>query len=279
MARALIFDCDGVLADTELEGHLPAFNAMFLSEGLPVQWSDEEYRRLVAIGGGKERLRTLFDDPEFVQVAGIPGEPEARTALLTRWHAIKTAIYTDLVASGQLPGRPGVARLMREARAAGWQLAVASTSAEPSVRAVLEQVVGVEFAREVRVFAGDVVAAKKPAPDIYLLALKEIGVHATDAVVVEDSAIGAQASAAAGVKTMVTVNPLTEDQAFPAASLVVTSLGERDTPASVLTNRAHVPFEGFVTLATLEAIRSAQEVGDHPVEAGRSTRGMADVPK
>ncbi len=138
---ALIFDCDGVLADTERDGHLPAFNRTFAEFGLPVRWSEEEYAEKLRIGGGKERMASLLT-PAFVREAGLPEDADGQRAAIAEWHARKTAIYTEMVAGGALPARPGVTRLIGEALDAGWTLAVASTSAEPSVRAVLEHVAG-----------------------------------------------------------------------------------------------------------------------------------------
>ena len=133
-----------------------------------------------------------------------------------------------MVRAGELPPRPGIARIVDEARAAGWQLAVCSTSAEPSVRAILENAVGVEAAADFLVLAGDVVAAKKPAPDIYLLALERLGIEPGECVVVEDSRNGLLAAVGAGLTTVVTVNGYTRDQDFSEAALVVSSLGDPD---------------------------------------------------
>ena len=170
---ALIFDCDGVLADTECYGHLPAFNQTFREFNLPVQWSEEEYGIKLKIAGGKERMASMLT-PEFVKQANLSGDPEEQKEMLAKWHKRKTAIYKQMNLDGALPGRPGVARVVREAVAAGWQLAVASTSAEESVRAVLDSVVGKEMAAHFEVLAGDIVPKKKPAPDIYLLALERL---------------------------------------------------------------------------------------------------------
>ena len=134
---ALIFDCDGVLADTERFGHLPAFNATFREFGLPVQWSVEEYGRALRISGGKERMASLLT-PAFVAAAGLPADPAGQAEQVARWHKRKTAIYTEMVAEGRLPARPGISRIIAEAQDAGWRLAVCSTSAEPSVRAILD---------------------------------------------------------------------------------------------------------------------------------------------
>lgn len=257
MSPALVFDCDGVLADTERDGHLPAFNATFDELGLPVRWSVEEYGRLLAIGGGKERLATLLT-PEFVAANRLPSDPEGQREVLARWHRAKTAKYTALIASGVLPARPGIARIAAEADAAGWRLAVASTSAEPSVRAVLEHAVGRQMAERFAVFAGDVVPAKKPAPDIYLLAVRELGVEPSDVVVVEDSANGLAAARAAGLTTLVTVSSYTADEDFTGAALVVSSLGELpQEPAAVLSNPYGLVVDGEVHLEHVERLRAA----------------------
>ena len=143
--NAIVFDCDGVLADTERYGHLPVFNQTFQELGFPLHWSEEEYGRKLQIAGGKERMASELTT-EFVRANALPADREAQAALVANWHKHKTQIYTDMVAAGRLPPRPGVARIINEAQDAGWKLAVASTSAEPSVRAILEHAVGPERA-------------------------------------------------------------------------------------------------------------------------------------
>lgn len=251
MTRALIFDCDGVLADTERDGHLPAFNETFEHFGLPVHWSQDDYAKVLRIGGGKERLASILT-PEFIERAGLPRDAEGQQKAVKEWHAEKTRLYTGRVRAGDMPGRPGIARIIREAREAGWLLAVASTSAEPSVRAVLEHAAGAEAASWFRVFAGDVVAHKKPAPDIYALALRELGVDNSDAFVVEDSANGLQAALACDLTTVVTISSYTADEDFTGAALVVDSLG--DLPATrntILSNPRGATDTGQVDLTTL----------------------------
>lgn len=250
---ALIFDCDGVLADTERYGHLPAFNQTFAEFGLPVRWSEEEYGDKLRIGGGKERMASLLT-PQFVADAGLPTDPEDQQRVVAAWHKRKTEIYTAMVAEGKLPGRPGVARVVEEAAAANWSLAVASTSAEPSVRAVLEHVVGAERARDFTVLAGDVVPRKKPAPDIYQLTLDRLGIAPSEAVVVEDSRNGLEAADAAGLVCIVTVNGYTAYEDFTEAALVVSSLGDPDGEHTrVLANRSPARPGDWVVLDDIAA--------------------------
>jgi HAD superfamily hydrolase (TIGR01509 family) len=238
---ALIFDCDGVLADTERDGHRPAFNATFAEVGLPVAWSDAEYGVKLQIGGGKERMASLLTD-EFVRANGLPTDPEGQKALLADWHKRKTARYKEMVAAGQLPARPGIARIVDEAIGAGWTLAVASTSAEESVRAVLEHAVGADNAAR---FAA-----------IYTLALERLALEPGDALVIEDSRNGLLAAVGAGLRCVVTVSSYTADEDMSEAVLVVTSLGDPGEPAVVLANRGAAEVGEMVTLADLDACRS-----------------------
>jgi dihydroxyacetone kinase phosphoprotein-dependent L subunit len=252
-ARALIFDCDGVLADTERYGHLVAFNQVFEEFGLPVRWSPAEYKEKLRIGGGKERMASLLT-PEFVAAAGLPADPAGQRAMLATWHRRKTEIYTGLVAAGAVPPRPGVARVAAEALDAGWRLAVASTSAADSVTATLERAVGPESAPEIMVFAGDIVAHKKPAPDIYLVALDWLGLPPGQVLVVEDSRNGLRAATAAGLACVITVNDYTVDEDFGEAALVVSSLGDPEGEhTSVLANHTGGAPGDWVTLEDLAA--------------------------
>jgi HAD superfamily hydrolase (TIGR01509 family) len=259
---ALIFDCDGVLADTERDGHLPAFNAMFEEFGLPVHWDEDEYARRLKIGGGKERLASLFDDPVFVAAAHVPDDEAGRSALLAAWHRSKTQKFKDLVAAGKLPARPGIARIIPAALDAGWTVAVASTSALESVRAVLEHAVGVATAARVPIFAGDVVPAKKPDPAIYLLAVHELELDPAETLVIEDSRNGLLAASAAGLACVVTVNGYTRAENFDEAVLVVSELGDPGRePVEVLAAAGGVRPDGYLTLADLSSCLRA-DTGD-----------------
>jgi HAD superfamily hydrolase (TIGR01509 family) len=252
---ALIFDCDGVLADTERDGHRVAFNETFAEVGLPVQWSEQEYGVKLAIGGGKERMASLLTD-EFVRANGLPSDPQGQRDVLADWHKRKTARYKEMVRAGRLPARPGIARIVNEALEAGWTVAVASTSAEESVRAVLEHAVGPANASRFAVFAGDIVPAKKPDPAIYVLALDRLGLEPADAVVVEDSRNGLLAAVRAGLRCVVTVSSYTAGEDMNEAVLVVTSLGDPGKPARILANRGAADPDELVTLADLDVSRT-----------------------
>ncbi|HEX4519307.1 MAG TPA: HAD-IA family hydrolase [Gaiellaceae bacterium] len=250
---ALIFDCDGVLADTERDGHLPAFNEAFLEFGLPVRWSEREYGAKLAIGGGRERVASALT-PDVVGAGRIPVDPEGRRLWLERFHARKTEIFAAIVQSGRLPARPGVVRLVDEALGAGWLLAVASTSAESSVRAVLDHVLGGDRATRFAVFAGDAVDAKKPDPAIYELAVARMGVAPAETLAIEDSRNGLLAATRAGLRCIVTVSSYSSGEDFSEAALVVSSLGDLTAPAEILANRSSASPEALVALRDLEAV-------------------------
>jgi HAD superfamily hydrolase (TIGR01509 family) len=240
MNQALIFDCDGVLADTEPQGHLPAFNQMWRELGVPWQWSVEQYGEKLKIGGGKERMVALFREPEFLKAFTPPEDDASRKELLATWHKRKSAIYRDIVNAGRLPPRPGVKRLCEAALAHGWKLAVASTSAQASVETVLRRAVGDGiFSRFDVILGGDVVANKKPAPDIYLLAAERLGVPPARCVVIEDSSNGLRSALAAGMTCVVTVSGYTREEDFSGASLMLTCLGDPGgETCRVLANRS-----------------------------------------
>jgi HAD superfamily hydrolase (TIGR01509 family) len=255
VTRALVFDCDGVLADTERDGHLVAFNQMWREQGVDWQWTVEQYAEKLKIGGGKERIASLQRDAEFRAAFPVPASDDAWLAVVARWHKRKSEIFQELVMSGAVPGRPGVQRLAAAAAGSGWTLAVCSTSATASVQAVLKTVMGDELAgRFAGVFAGDIVKAKKPAPDIYNHAADALGLSHRDCVVVEDSRNGLVAATAAGMACVITQNALTAGEDFTEAALVVDSLGDPGEPARIIANRSPARPSGMVTLADLEAI-------------------------
>jgi HAD superfamily hydrolase (TIGR01509 family) len=260
MKRALIFDCDGVLGDTEQFGHLVAFNQMWKETGVPWQWSVEEYGRKLKIGGGKERMSSLFSEPDFLAAwPACPAGENARKDLIAAWHKRKTEIYKEVIRSGRIPPRPGVKRLSEEALENGWTLAVASTSAPEAVHSVLRHVMGDATAdRFSLVLAGDVVKAKKPAPDIYLMAAGELGVPPEACVVIEDSNNGVESAYRAGMRCVVTVSGYTRDEDFSHASIVLTCLGDPGgEQCAVLANRSEARPAGYFRVTDLEAVLSS----------------------
>lgn len=219
--RALVFDCDGVLAETERDGHRIAFNRTFAAKGYDFEWDVALYKELVKIGGGKERMKHFFDRTSW------PAGTTDKDALIKELHQLKTDYYTQIIESGELPLRPGVARVVDEAVAAGVKLAVCSTSNEKSVHTVVERLLGP--ARKAKfdvILAGDVVSKKKPDPEIYLLVLQRLGLKPTECVVIEDNRNGLRAAKGAGMYCLVTTNSYTEDEDFREADLVVSELGD-----------------------------------------------------
>jgi HAD superfamily hydrolase (TIGR01509 family) len=251
--RALILDCDGVLAETERDVHLPAFNQAFRELGVPVHWSDEEYGAKLRVSGGKERMATALG-PELVMTLGGPIGENGLEDLLRRLHARKTAITAEILASRPLPARPGVRRLITAAHQAGWKLAVASTSAEATVRLVVRGALGAPLAETLVILAGDVVSSKKPDPEIYELAIATLGTSRNDAIAIEDSRNGLLAANAAGLACVITESHYTRGEDFTEAALVMTSLGDPETPMTILANRSKATPAGHLTLADFGTI-------------------------
>lgn len=281
----LIFDCDGVLADTERLGHLPAFNQTFAEFSVPVQWSDADYAEKRRIAGGRERMLSVLT-PDVCHRLGLdplsPHFTAARTAMIAQWHRRQTQIFTERAAAGDLPARPGIVRLAREAAAAGWRLAVASTSTPASVHAVLRHTVGEDLAARFLVFAGDITGDR--TPELYRCALAALGadhggLNPDSVVVIEDSASGLQAALGAGLRTVVTVSDYTGDEDFTGAALVVTSLGEPDLiESTTLTDPYRLRPGPVVDLGVLEAVLSRTPgASPAPSPAGPSSAGRAEA--
>lgn len=219
--QALIFDCDGVLVDTERDGHRVAFNRAFAKKGLNIEWDVHLYGDLLKVSGGKERMRHYFNTHQW------PDNITDKDDFIKDLHQLKTDCFMQIIESCQLPLRSGVPRLVDEAIADDITLVVCSTSNERAVSLVVERLLGPErrscFAT---IFAGDVVSRKKPVPEIYNLAAHQLNLEPTQCVVVEDSRNGFLAAQAAGMHCIVTTNGYTEHEDFSQADLVVSELGD-----------------------------------------------------
>ncbi len=236
--EALIFDVDGTLADTERDGHRIAFNAAFADAGLDWHWSEALYGELLAVTGGKERVRYYLDrfNPDFPRPAELDG-------FIARLHQAKTQHYCNMLEQGAIPLRPGIARLLREAREAGVRLAVATTTTPENVTSLLRSNLGSDGPQWFDVIAaGDIVPAKKPAPDIYFWAMEKLGLGPEQCLALEDSALGVHAVLGAGIRSLVvTVNGYTRGQDFTGASLVLDHLGEPGNSCRALAGLVQAP--------------------------------------
>jgi HAD superfamily hydrolase (TIGR01509 family) len=242
MIRAVFFDQDGVIADTERDGHRVAFNMTFREFGFTDEWDVDYYHELLQVGGGKERIKHHWRTRGFSR----PMCEAEIDALIPLMHQRKTALFAAWITSGKLPLRPGIHRFMREAMAAGLQLAVCTTSDERAARAIITTLL--PDIRFDLVLAGDVVARKKPDPEIYLLALSRLGLGPDEAFAVEDSHNGVMAAKAAGLKTLVTLNPYTEREDVSAGDIIVTCLGDPDGEKAELRQGDLPGFDGVVHL-------------------------------
>ena len=217
--KALIFDCDGVLVDTERDGHRVAFNRAFAEAGIEAEWSVELYGELLKVAGGKERMTHYFDRH---------GWPPGKTAgtLIPELHKRKTAIFTALIAAGGLPLRPGITRIVDDAHAAGVRLGVCTTSDPKSIDGVLDLMGKQRKGYFEIVLAGDVVAKKKPSPEIYNLAKQRLNLDGGDCVVIEDSRNGLLAAVGAGMPCLITTSTYTLHEDFHEAARIVPELGD-----------------------------------------------------
>ncbi len=232
--QALIFDVDGTLADTERDGHRPAFNKAFAEAGLPWNWSVALYAKLLAVTGGKERIRYFME--HFLEGFEAPADLDGFIAGL---HQSKTRFYLQMLQEGLIPLRPGVARLLDEAREAGLRLAIATTTTPENVTQLLAATLGTEAIGWFEVIAaGDIVPEKKPAADIFVHALAQMNLSPAECLAFEDSENGLRSSLGADLPTLVTTNAYTQDQDFEGALLVVDTLGEPDAPFTVLSGDA-----------------------------------------
>jgi HAD superfamily hydrolase (TIGR01509 family) len=263
MLRALIFDVDGTLADTE-ELHRQAFNRAFAALGLDWSWSALQYKKLLEVSGGKERILYFITSRSYAS-----SEAKELAARIPEIHQIKTQIYTDLLATGQLQLRPGIKRLILEARSAGLRLGIATTTTLDNVTALLNATLGLDSSGWFDVIgAGDMVMHKKPAPDIYELVLNKMAVESRDCIAFEDSVNGLHAALDAYLATVVTPTQWSDDHDFSGAAWVLPHLGDNDHPLDI---DAGTLIGGFkVELSQLKYLLASRETSLYDaVAAGR----------
>ncbi|MDH2917840.1 MAG: HAD-IA family hydrolase [Sideroxydans sp.] len=219
--KAIIFDVDGTLADTE-DGHRKSFNQAFADEGLDWNWDVAMYDKLLKVTGGKERIKYFVSD--FLQGYNKPADFDD---FVKNLHAVKTKHYTTMLAAGSIPLRPGVKQLIEQAHAAGITLAIATTTTPQNVSALLEVALGKDWESYFSANGcGDIVPHKKPAPDIYFWVMEKLGLTGADCIALEDSENGLRSSLAAGIKTYVTINHYTRNQDFTGAAAVFDDLSD-----------------------------------------------------
>jgi HAD superfamily hydrolase (TIGR01509 family) len=219
--KAIIFDVDGTLADTE-DAHRKSFNKAFAESGLDWNWDVELYDKLLKVTGGKERIKYYVENwlPDFKKPADYDG-------FVKNLHAVKTGHYTAMLRGGAIPLRPGIKQLIQDARKAGIRLAIATTTTPENVSALLEVGLGKDWAKNFDANGcGDIVPHKKPAPDIYNWVLNELKLAPQDCIALEDSNNGLRSALAAGIKTYVTTNPYTHRQDFAEAAAVFDDLSD-----------------------------------------------------
>jgi HAD superfamily hydrolase (TIGR01509 family) len=227
--EAILWDMDGVLADTERDGHRPAFNQAFAENNLQTVWDVDRYGVLLETGGGKERMTVHWNEVGWPDAIPENGRSDKVLSL----HLRKTDIFADMINQRIIPLRPGVLRIIDDAIAADLKLAVCSTSNVKAVTNLIHTLMGPERAAKFSIFAGDMVKKKKPAPDVYNMAVETMGLDKARCVIIEDSHIGLGAAKAAGVACLVTKSSYTANEDFTGASMIVDELG--DDPSSGVT--------------------------------------------
>lgn len=243
--KAVFFDQDGVIIDTERDGHRVSFNMTFKEFGFTDEWSVEYYHELLQVAGGKERMKHHWKTKGFSK----PMSEEEIDNLVKEMHKRKTALFVELIETGKLPLRPGIRRFMKEAMDAGIKVGVCTTSNEQAAKAITEKIL-TDIKFDI-VLAGDVVKNKKPDPEIYNLALEKLGLKPEEVMVVEDSKNGVKASKAAGIQTIVTTNGYTEKEDVSAGDVIVSCLGDADGEKADVRKGNLSGFDGVVHVRQL----------------------------
>jgi len=249
--KAIIFDVDGTLAETERDGHRIAFNRAFSDAGLDWNWDEALYGKLLAVTGGKERIRYFLSD--FNTDFSFDGDIDE---LILRLHASKTNYYVELLKSKAIALRPGVSRLIKDIRDAGLRVSIATTTTPANVTALISSTLGIEALDWFDcIAAGDIVPAKKPAPDIFEYCLQEIGLAANECLVFEDSSNGVLSSCAANIPTIVTLNNYTQNDDFSGAVTVIDQIGDENQPSTLVSGE--VLSGDYVTVDDLKRIHAS----------------------
>ncbi|MEY6433285.1 HAD-IA family hydrolase [Thioalkalicoccus limnaeus] len=234
MLEAVIFDVDGTLANTE-EAHRLAFNETFRAFDLPWDWDPALYRRLLAVAGGRERIRHYCE----IVSSDLLARPNAAETIAAL-HRDKTQRYAQLVASGAIAPRPGVMRLIGELRAAGIRLAIATTTSLANVESLLAGTLeGLPSGTFEVIGAGDHAADKKPSPAVYRWVLDRLRLPPDRALAIEDSGNGVRSAIGAGLPVLVTESEWSRGDDFSGSLAVISDLGEPDAPFRLIAGDAH----------------------------------------
>jgi len=245
--QGIIFDVDGTLADTE-EFHRQAFNEAFAEFKLDWDWSREEYTDLLAISGGRERIRAYGENHLQPRLRA-----SALRELALRMHTRKSAIYRDKLCNGHISLRPGVLRLLENARAGGVHCAIATSTSTFNVETLMHHALNRPLTDYFEaVVTSDIVVDKKPSPAVYQFAMAELGLAPDECVAIEDTASGNRAALAAGLKTVITTHQFTRHHDFAGASLILDELGSPQQPFTVQKGNTHGA--QFVDIALLDAL-------------------------
>lgn len=221
--KALLWDVDGTLAETERDGHRVAFNQAFEACGLPWHWSVERYGELLAVTGGRERLMH-----DMTTRADAPALPAERDELARRLHRKKNTLYAEIVAAGAIALRPGVRELMEDCRERGVRMVITTTTSRANVEALLRAQLGASWARWFDFsVCGEDVAAKKPHPEAYQQALRRLQLGPLETLAIEDSPGGAAAARAADVPVIVTRSVYFASSTIDAAAAIGPGLDQR----------------------------------------------------
>ena len=246
--KTLIFDVDGTLANTE-EAHRQAFNYSFKQAGLDWEWDVELYTKLLKVTGGKERIRHYVE--EFLK-------QEIEQDKVVALHLAKNERYQSVVLDKQLPLRPGIKRIIEQARAQNMTIAIATTTSPGNVNNLVKACFGEDALDWFAIIAeGEMVPIKKPKPDVYEYVLEHLNISANECIALEDSYNGVKAATCINIPTLITLNNYTAEDDFTGAMIVLDSLGDEQEPCNILASEVDTKIDGMVDLDTLIEMHKA----------------------